>query len=231
MARMLARSPKPPVNKVPEDRTEERDNDEKPSRYLVLLPDDAAKQGLEEIRNVSGLKINNNSRDTQSNPIVSIDSASDGVHIGRLNVAVVNADRDQYDRLQTAAANNKSILAVEKERILKAINDFSPDYYRGYYDGSQSVMAMLGQGSTAISKAVRSDLPAVSSYADDLRETWGLKATRVNQSRYCGRGIRIAILDTGMDQNHRDFAERPRTTVPLFRARRPRTKTVTAPIA
>jgi subtilisin family serine protease len=213
MARMLARSPKSQVNKVPEDRTGAKDNDETPSRYLVLLQEDAAKQGLEEIRNVSGLKINNNSRDTQQNPIVSIDSASDGVHFGRLNVAVVNADREQYDRLQTAAANKRSILAVERERTLKAINDFSLDYYRGYYDGSQSVMALLGQGGTAVSKAVRSDLPVASRYADDVRETWGLKATRVNQSRYCGRGIRIAILDTGMDQNHPDFAERPRTIV------------------
>ncbi len=115
----------------------------------------------------------------------------------------------------------KSILAVEQERALKAINDFNLDYYRGYYDGAQSVMSLLGHGSTGISKAPGFSTGSASKYVDDIRETWGLKATRVNQSRYCGRGIRIAILDTGMDQNHKDFAERPRTTVSFIQGESP----------
>ena len=44
--------------------------------------------------------------------------------------------------------------------------------------------------------------------ADTRDSTWGLQATRVLSSPYRGRGIRIAILDTGLDLTHPDFAGR-----------------------
>jgi subtilisin len=44
--------------------------------------------------------------------------------------------------------------------------------------------------------------------ADTTLATWGLQATRILSSRYAGRGIRVAILDTGVDLQHPDFAGR-----------------------
>jgi subtilisin len=43
---------------------------------------------------------------------------------------------------------------------------------------------------------------------DTAFETWGLKATGVLSSRYSGRGVQVAILDTGFDLGHPDFAGR-----------------------
>jgi len=48
-------------------------------------------------------------------------------------------------------------------------------------------------------------------YASGAAATWGLQATHVVQnpaSPWTGRGIRIAILDTGVDLTHRDLAAR-----------------------
>jgi subtilisin family serine protease len=38
--------------------------------------------------------------------------------------------------------------------------------------------------------------------------TWGLQATRVTESPWSGRGIKVAVLDTGFELNHPDFAGR-----------------------
>ncbi len=38
--------------------------------------------------------------------------------------------------------------------------------------------------------------------------TWGLQATRVPESNWSGRGIKVAVLDTGFELNHPDFAGR-----------------------
>jgi subtilisin family serine protease len=49
--------------------------------------------------------------------------------------------------------------------------------------------------------------PAVE-YADTAELTWGLQATAVAMSARTGRGARVAVLDTGIDLGHPDFAGR-----------------------
>jgi subtilisin len=44
--------------------------------------------------------------------------------------------------------------------------------------------------------------------APEPQTTWGLEAVRVPASRFAGRGVRVAILDTGLDVAHPDFAGR-----------------------
>ncbi|MGK3995483.1 S8 family serine peptidase [Sorangium sp. So ce1024] len=43
---------------------------------------------------------------------------------------------------------------------------------------------------------------------DQGNMTWGLNAIGIEKSPYTGRGIRVAILDTGLDSNHPDFRGR-----------------------
>jgi subtilisin len=43
---------------------------------------------------------------------------------------------------------------------------------------------------------------------DESEATWGLQATKVIDSSRTGRGIRVAVLDTGIDQQHPDFEGR-----------------------
>lgn len=42
----------------------------------------------------------------------------------------------------------------------------------------------------------------------DGEATWGLQATLADRSRLSGRGVRIAVIDTGLDLTHPDFSGR-----------------------
>ena len=47
---------------------------------------------------------------------------------------------------------------------------------------------------------------------DESRATWGLQATNVLVSAYTGAGIKVAVLDTGLDLEHPDFEGRAITS-------------------
>jgi subtilisin family serine protease len=51
-------------------------------------------------------------------------------------------------------------------------------------------------------------LSTVQAAIDESQNTWGLQATKVVQSRFSGRGIKVAVLDTGLDLQHPDFSGR-----------------------
>ena len=49
-------------------------------------------------------------------------------------------------------------------------------------------------------------------FTDDAEFTWGLRATGADTASATGRGIRVAVLDTGVDLEHPDFAGRAITS-------------------
>ncbi|QIV86521.1 S8 family serine peptidase [Glutamicibacter mishrai] len=54
--------------------------------------------------------------------------------------------------------------------------------------------------------------PEANSYTDTDKFTWGLQAVGADLSSYTGKGINVAVLDTGFDAAHPDFASRTVTT-------------------
>ena len=53
---------------------------------------------------------------------------------------------------------------------------------------------------------------AIAAAVDESQATWGLQATKVVNCCRSGRGIRLAVLDTGFDLQHPDFEGRSITT-------------------
>jgi subtilisin family serine protease len=127
------------------------------------------------------------------------------------------------------AAGSAAIVAVEAERVVHALettssvpplgNGLAPlpeaspapsptpapgagrsaDYLRGFRDAVLHLTEELAA----------EPAPAA---PDESQATWGLQATKVVNSCRTGRGIRVAVLDTGLDQQHPDFAGRSITT-------------------
>ena len=109
-----------------------------------------------------------------------------------LGVAVVDAPPDRIASAQATEA----VLAIEPERFV-GLFDLSSDYLRGYRDAVDHL--------TEIGVTQPEPEP-------DEGSTWGLQAVRVPESAHSGAGVRVAVLDTGFDLTHPDFAGREPVT-------------------
>jgi subtilisin family serine protease len=179
-------------------------------RQLVLLREDGLKEGLQAMRNITGLREVCNSADFVNAAVdMSVANAARLFVLDKLNVAVVDADPEQLGGLQAASSEDGAIMAVEPEQILHAYSDpisssFPFEYLRGYKDAVSHLYTQLTSGQVT----GEGDVAASIAFADTPQFTWGLQATRVNLSRFTGNAIRVAVLDTGIDVNHPDFVGR-----------------------
>jgi subtilisin family serine protease len=188
---------------------------------LVLLREDG-KSGAETLNRVAGLKVASTADFSGARAMAEGLGAAGGIVFESLGVAVVDAQPDQVGAL--SAAGDSGVIAVEPERIVHAIGETllpglvparlppSPpaapsrgvqlEYVRGYRDALVNLYEGLTGGA---------DVDAAAEAAPTFREdefTWGLQAIGVPASRFTGRGIRVAVLDTGFDPGHPDFVGR-----------------------
>ena len=123
-----------------------------------------------------------------------------------LGVAVVDADPDQLSSMSVLAANDSAIMSVEPEPIFFAFGDGAPGdfltYISGYRDAVENLYQKLAGGTAS---ARIEGILAAEAFQNTSSSTWGLLTTKVSDSRLSGRGVRVAVLDTGMDLDHPDF--------------------------
>jgi subtilisin family serine protease len=81
------------------------------------------------------------------------------------------------------------------------------DYLQGYRAAFRDLVDQLLPRRTDAPLPVPVVIDSLQALATDSF-TWGLVATRVAASHHTGHGIRVAVLDTGFDLNHPDFAGR-----------------------
>lgn len=147
---------------------------------------------------------------------LSLATAADGssAYLGHLKVLVV-APEDVPELLAVAASVSDTGVIMRPERYLYAMTDLEipadvpasllqsavePDllaYLKGYRDACAHLYEMVRGGYREIPSAVMDTTVAVAE--------WNLDTTGVLRSSATGKGIRIAILDTGIDRNHQDF--------------------------
>jgi subtilisin len=174
-------------------------------RYLLVLgedlrgDDDAA---CSAIRELSGAEEVTNTRDAER-------GAAPRTHptfFAELGVAVADLTAQQL----SAARADRRLLGVEPERVQRAIGgprfgeapggSLSEEYLRGFRDAAQFLHARAaGPGAAAVAPA---------QFGDTGELTWGLQATGVAEAPETGAGVAIAVLDTGLDLGHPDFAGR-----------------------
>lgn len=153
-------------------------------RYIVTLNDDGQDDALAVLNQRVGI--------SPENMMSSLDFGADGVDMAQMpagggivlpniGIAIVDTPPDAVNALSVAAADAPSILAVEPEGVMYALDE----------------PRSAGGGASA-----------AAAFGDTAQLTWGLQATRVAASAFNGDGIKVAILDTGLELNHPDFAGR-----------------------
>jgi subtilisin family serine protease len=89
------------------------------------------------------------------------------------------------------------------EQLVAPGAQYSREFLEGYRAAVQNLLERL----------TAADLPLLAAEVapaafDESQRTWGLQVTKAATSRFSGRGIRVAVLDTGLDLAHPDFAGR-----------------------
>jgi hypothetical protein len=173
-------------------------------RYLVTYKEGAGAEGAKSLR-AQGLLLAD-ARDFKDQA-VSVDDvgAADALNFPEIGVALVGGPSLQAHGLSAteAVAADSPIEAIEPEYFAFAENS---EYLRGFLRAANAIAKDLG-GAGGAGAGEEDEVDT-----EVLGATWGLAACRVPPSLRSGLGIKVAVLDTGMDLGHPDFAGRAFTT-------------------
>ena len=138
-------------------------------------------------------------------------AASTDTSFEQLGMAVVSAEPGQLGALESTTDGPRRVLSVSPELVHHVREN---DYLRGYADGVNDLSGRLGVTSTPLAARPGDDTaaPGIQFFRDSTDFTWGVQATGAQLSSFSGQGISVAVLDTGFDSAHPDFAGRSVTT-------------------
>ena len=176
-------------------------------RYLVLLPDEDLGAGIQALSSATGIQGVARAADFEDHAFTTeeLDSPNASV-FDDLGVAVVPLDPDQAQSVRASAAASSNVLAIQPERVVYALGQgLSGEYLRGYRDATNHLYEQAEPEQAMQAAHTRKGKPVE---FKDCKNTWGLQATKVVDTSYSGLGIKVAVLDTGLDLNHPDFAGR-----------------------
>ncbi|MBB5045776.1 subtilisin family serine protease [Rhodopseudomonas rhenobacensis] len=183
-------------------------------RTLVLLHRGAEiLQAQNRIENTLGLRAFD-AREFAGSTTAMAEALSGGaaVILPRFSVAVLPEAAGAGARAQLSAlAASDEVRQVRPEFFMFATSERAQRYHQWVRDGlvllaeeATSVVVTSAEAPATLSLVSTSPAP----FADNDQFTWGLQAIGADKSAYTGRGIRIAVLDTGLDLEHPDFKGR-----------------------
>ena len=170
-------------------------------RFIVTFKEGAAAAGIESLRSTSGLRVCD-AREFDGDFTPAAAGDADCLAYGAIGAALIGGDAaaDRGLAFGPDSDPGSPILSIDPEHFLFAESEptQNPDFERGFTRMQQVILEDLGTLSQA----------AAASVLASAAPTWGLTACRVPASHFDGNGIRVAILDTGLDLGHPAFAGR-----------------------
>jgi subtilisin family serine protease len=125
-----------------------------------------------------------------------------------LGIAVVAADPGRLGIMQAAGGSSRPVLSVSPELVHHVLQATVLEYAQAYRDGVADLAERMLHAGGHGTGAGMATLAAAALFKDTSHATWGIQATQAGSSSKSGRGIKVAVLDTGFDLAHPDFEGR-----------------------
>jgi hypothetical protein len=173
-------------------------------RFLVTFKEGAVSEGIQAL-SARGLRTAD-ARDFAGQAMTAAGIAgADGVVLPEIGVAMIAAApaAAQGMSAQAEIASDSAVASIDPEFFVFLYSQI--DYLRGFKSATDAIFRDIGS------------VPGLRVPADESEEeqvqvlgaTWGLVKCKVPPSTRSGAGIKVAVLDTGTDLGHPDFAGRP----------------------
>jgi len=175
-------------------------------RFVVTYKEGAVDQGLQWMQS-QGLRAAN-ARDFENQAVALQDVGdAEAIIFPDIGVAVVTGEAAEQRGLSVQAdvAADSAIETIEPELFVFPASSAS-EYLRGFRRATETIARDLGATDLGLAPGIQPD-----EFEEEVLvsgATWGLVACRVPPSTRNGAGIKVAVLDTGMDVGHPDFAGR-----------------------
>lgn len=168
-------------------------------RKIITFREGMAEEGIRSLRarsiNVA------DAREFRDQAVDEMDVASaEALVFPEIGVALASDEAMAEHGLNDIAARSAdpTILAIEPEQFVFASNS---EFLRGFSSAVNAIIRDMGQ---TPAPTPPDELPD----AEVLGATWGVVRCKVPPSVYSGAGIKIAVLDTGIDLGHPAFTGR-----------------------
>ena len=184
---------------------ERGDDPAKTGRFLMTFKEGAMDAGVKSLQKQSGLRMAN-ARDFKDQTI-RLEEAGDAeaVVFPEIGVALVSGEAAAARSMSSEAfiAEDSPVHSVDPEYFMFASQINPSDYMKGVLQSGAGDLRGSGAANPSWRAAV-----SPTSRRRSLGATWGLNACRVPPSSFSGNGIKVAVLDTGFDLGHPEFAGR-----------------------
>lgn len=189
-------------------------------RYLITFKEGAEQAGLESL-GTQGLKIAD-ARDFKNQATVLEDVGdADALNFPEIGVALISGNAVQERSMSAISALSDTDADspyesvdpeyfVFAEQVMKEFmrsgyaetgEKTSGDFLRGFLQAAEMIAKEFGYDTERSEREQQEEIEV-------LGATWGLIACKVPPSSRSGKGIKVAVLDTGMDLKHPDFIGR-----------------------
>ncbi|KUN90746.1 S8 family serine peptidase [Streptomyces resistomycificus] len=171
-------------------------------RYVVLFDPSSQESGVSALSSAAGIAPLERVTGTESGNVAELLERPDvSVLFEDLSAAVVEVRPEQRHALVTTAEAEPSIVTAEPERMVHALPITTPQ------QAPTEFFPAFRSDEDVIARHTRAETAAVQgpSWIED-GYTWGLQAIRAHLSQLTGDGVKVAVLDTGVDTDHPDLA-------------------------